>query len=45
MLIVQEDGKLRSYGLASRRNRLLEDAILHVLRQVTGLMLPRSPFF
>jgi hypothetical protein len=35
MLIVQEDGKLRSYGLATRRNRLLEEAILHVLRQVT----------
>ena len=35
MVIVKENGELRSYGLAPRRNRLFEEAILHVLRQVT----------
>jgi hypothetical protein len=35
MVIVKENGELRSYGLAPRRNRLFEEAILHALRQVT----------
>ena len=35
MIIVKENGELRSYGLAPRRNDLFEEAILHVLRQVT----------
>ena len=34
MLIVKENGELRPYGLALSRHRLLEEAILHVLRQV-----------
>ena len=33
MVIVKENGELRSYGLAPRRNRLFEEAIFHVLRQ------------
>jgi hypothetical protein len=35
MVIVNENGELRSYGLAPRRNDLFEEAILHVLRQIT----------
>jgi hypothetical protein len=35
MLLVQEHGELRSYGLALRRGGLLEEMILHLLRQVT----------
>ena len=35
MLIVQENGKLRSYGLALRRHRLPEQVILHLLRHIT----------
>jgi len=35
MVIVKENSELRSYGLALSRHRLLEEAILHVLRQVT----------
>ena len=35
MLLMQEHGKLRSYGLALRRGGLLEEMILHVLRQIT----------
>jgi len=34
MLVVQEHGKLRSYGLALRRDRLLKEVILHLLGQV-----------
>jgi hypothetical protein len=34
MLVMQEDGKLRSYGFALRRHRLLEEMILHVLGQI-----------
>jgi len=33
MLVVQEDRKLRSYGLALRHDRFLKQMILHVLRQ------------
>ena len=34
MRIMKEDGKLRSYGLALRRHRLLEEVILHLLGQI-----------
>jgi hypothetical protein len=34
MLVVQEDGKLRSYGLSLRSHRLLKEVILHVLGQI-----------
>jgi len=38
MLVVQENCKLRSYGLASRCDRLLKQMILHLLGQIA----PRS---
>ena len=34
MVVMQEDGKLRSYGLALRRDGLFEEVILHLLRQI-----------
>jgi hypothetical protein len=34
MLVMQEDGKLRSYGFALRRHCLIEEMILHLLGQV-----------
>src|SRR3954467_8986983 len=34
MLVMQEDRKLRSDGFAARRDRPLEQMILHLLRQV-----------
>ena len=34
MLVMQEDGKLRSYGLALTRDGLFEEVILHLLRQI-----------
>ena len=34
MLVMQEDGKLGSNGFTLRGHRLLEEMILHVLRQV-----------
>jgi hypothetical protein len=34
MLVMQEDGKLRSYGFALKCHRLLKEVILHLLGQV-----------
>ena len=34
MLVMQEGGKLRSYGFALRRHCLIEEMILHLLGQV-----------
>jgi hypothetical protein len=34
MVIVKENGELRSCGLAPSRNNLFEEAIFHVLRQI-----------
>jgi hypothetical protein len=34
MVVMQEDGKLRSYGLALRRDGLFEEVILRLLRQI-----------
>jgi hypothetical protein len=36
MLVMQEDGKLRSYGFALRRHCLIEEMILHLLGQVVS---------
>ena len=36
MLVMQEDGKLRSYGFALRRRCLIEEMILHLLGQVVS---------
>ena len=36
MLVMQEDGKLRSYGFALRRRCLIEELILHLLGQVVS---------
>jgi hypothetical protein len=43
MVIVNENGELRSYGLAPRRNRLFEEAIFHVLGQVLQMRITASP--
>ena len=34
MLAMQEDSKLRSYGLALSRDRFLKETILYVVRQM-----------
>ena len=34
MVVMQEDGKLRSYGLALRHDGPFEEVILHLLRQI-----------
>ena len=36
MLVMQKDGKLRSYGFALRRHCLIEEMILHLLGQVVS---------
>jgi hypothetical protein len=43
MVIVKENGELRSYGLAPRRNDLFEEAILHVLSRSLQMRITASP--
>jgi hypothetical protein len=43
MLVMQEDGKLRSYGFALRRHCLIEEMILHLLGKLLHIRITASP--